>query len=77
MFLSGGSLSRGDLCQGDPPVRLRAGGTHPIGMHSCETYLLRGQCLSDLLEKNKWRSFKKNGSLYLHCRKRHIFNKKS
>ena len=36
----GGSLSRGSLleglCQGDPPsVRLRAGGTHPTGMHSC------------------------------------------
>ena len=23
------------VCQADPPVRLRAGGTHPTGMHSC------------------------------------------
>ena len=25
----------GGLCHGDPPVWLRAGGTHSTGMHSC------------------------------------------
>ena len=33
--LSGGSLSRG------PPVWLRAGGTHPTGMYSCLTIIMR------------------------------------
>ena len=31
----GGLCPGGFLCQGDPLVRLRAGGTHPTGMHSC------------------------------------------
>ena len=31
----GRSPSRGSLCQGDPPVRLRVGSTHPTGIHSC------------------------------------------
>ena len=35
-----GSLSRGGLCEQisirqTPPVRLRVGGMHPTGMHSC------------------------------------------
>ena len=29
------SVQWGALCRGDPFVRLRAGGTHPTGMHSC------------------------------------------
>ena len=40
--LSGGSLSKGGLGLSggtppdrDPPVRSRAGGTHPTGIHSC------------------------------------------
>ena len=35
--VQGGSLSRGSLYQGDPSPasRLRAGGTHPTGMHVC------------------------------------------
>ena len=41
-FEGGGSLSRGSLSgrptlDRDPPVRLRAGGMHPTGMHSCIT----------------------------------------
>ena len=33
----GGLYLRGGLCpcQGAPPVRYRADGTHPTGMHSC------------------------------------------
>ena len=36
-YLSGGVSVHGGggLCQGDRPVRLRAGGTHPTGTHSC------------------------------------------
>ena len=35
-----GSLSKGSLCpwgslSGRPPIRLRVGGRHPTGMHSC------------------------------------------
>ena len=35
--LSGGVSVQGRLCPGRPlaPVRLRAGGTHPTGMHLC------------------------------------------
>ena len=38
--LSGGVSVQGDLCLGGslswrPPIRSRAGGTHPSGMHSC------------------------------------------
>ena len=37
-FLSGGRVSVREI----PPIRLRAGGTHPTGMHSCTRYILFG-----------------------------------
>ena len=38
ILFTGESLSWGSLvclCHGDPPFDLRAGGTHPTGIHSC------------------------------------------